>query len=45
MGSALAAQGRFEGAIVHFEQAINFDSHYRVAQNNLGLARSLIGKK
>jgi Tfp pilus assembly protein PilF len=45
MGSALAGQGRFEEAIVHFEQAINFDSHYRLAQKNLELARSLVGKK
>jgi Tfp pilus assembly protein PilF len=28
MGSALVVQGRFEEAIVNFEQAINFDSHY-----------------
>ena len=44
MGSAIAKQGRFEEAIVHFEQAINFDSHYKVAQKNLGLAHSLVGK-
>jgi hypothetical protein len=45
MGIPLAGQDRFEEAIVHFEQAINFDSHYRVAQKNLKLARSLVGKK
>ena len=44
MGSALAGQGRVEEAIVNFEQPINFDSHYRVAQKNLELARSLVGK-
>ena len=44
IGSALAEQGRLEEAIVHFEQAINFDSNYRAAQKNLELARSLVGK-
>jgi protein O-GlcNAc transferase len=44
MGSGLAGQGRFEEAIIHFEQAINIDTDYRDAQNNLELARSLVGK-
>jgi tetratricopeptide (TPR) repeat protein len=45
LGTVLAGQGRFEEAVIHFEQAINIDPDYRDAQNNLELARSLVGKK